>query len=249
MLVKEGAVYDKIKMEIKGVHMKDSTIPGNIVKDAAAEMERVIKNVMTGSGMDLTHILKRTIEVEQSIIDSIRNSETTYFKRIKIKDRASYKLGAEKLKEGDVDKTNFRHYTCWETCFAPIYGHQPPPPYSAISIPLNLPTRTSVQSWLASLEDQAFAARFATWLASNNMAMIGQIHLPIEFCQNNGIPKELAPIVDVKRIVLTLTRSFRNVVESHGFFSKPETMFLEQVILHEPIQGNHDGQSQNRHSS
>ena len=235
-LVKEGAVYDKIKMEIKGVHMKDSTVPGEIITEAFKEMERVITDIMAGKGADLTHILRKAIAIESSIINSIRAGETTYFKRIQIKDRGSYKLGAEKLKEGEADKTNFRHYTCWETCFAPIYSSYPPPPYSAISIPLNIPTKRAVTEWLSSLPDQAFAQRFASWLASNGMTTVGLLHLPIGFCQNNGIPKEIASIVDVKRIVLTLTRSFRNIIESHGYFLKPEMMVSEQVILHDKPQ-------------
>lgn len=237
MLVKEGSVYSKIKMEIKGVHMKDSTVPGNIIKDAADEMERIIVDVMEGRGADLEGILRKTVDVEQEVIRSLLSGETTYFKRIKIKDRASYKLGAEKLKEGDVDKTNFRHFTCWEKCFAPIYGIQPPPPYSAISIPLNLPTKTAVLTWLAGLEDQGFANRFADWLKSNNMSRVGQLHLPIEFCQNNGIPKELIPVLDSKRIVLTLTRSFRNIIEAHGYFSKPEMLISEQVSFSKTEEG------------
>lgn len=231
MLVKEGQVYDKIKMEIKGVHMKDSTVPGNIIKDAATDMREIIEGVMAGKGLDLASLLKKTIDTEQLLIKSLLSGEVTYFKRIKIKDRAAYKLGAEKLKEGEADKTNYRHYTCWETCFAPIYGSIPPPPYSAISVPLNLPSKTALLKWLSGLEDRAFAARFSAWLDSNNMARIGQIHLPIEFCQNNGIPKELIPVLDVKRIVLTLTRVYRNMVETFGYFSKPSMMISEQVVL------------------
>lgn len=227
MMVKEGSVYKDIEMEIKGVHMKDSTVPKDIIKGAHAEMERVIRTIMDGNKISLTTILRNTVEMERRIMASLAKGETTYLKRMKIKEKAAYKNGGD----DGVDKTNYRHYTCWEQVFAPIYGHQPAPPYQAVSVPLTLDSVTSVKQWLASIEDRDFAARMASWMEAHKITSLSQLHLPMSHCQNFGIPKELSAILDSKRIVLALTKSYRNVVESHGYFSKSETMFCEQFAV------------------
>ena len=227
MIVKEGAVYKDIKMEIKGVHMKDSTVPNNITSASAAEMERIIRAIMAGERLSLQEILNKTIAMEQDILTSIHRGETKYLKRIRIKERTAYKNGG-KLEVGEYDRTNFRYFTLWDMVFAPTYGTIPPPPYSAVTIPINLPNQTAVKAWLAGLQDQSFAQRFKLWMDQHGITTIGQLMLPIEHCQNNGVPSELHGVLDSNRIALALTRSFRNVVESHGFFTKPDTLLCHQ---------------------
>lgn len=230
MLVKEGNVYKDIKMEIKGVHMKDSTVPKNIITAAASQMERVIRTVMAGNKLSLMEIVNEATIIENNIIESIKKGETTYLRRIQIKDKSSYKNEIEKYNDkGErIDVTNYRHYTCWQRCFAAKYGNAETPPFSAVTIPLKLTNASATNSWLNSLEDKEFASNFAEWMTDHKITSLTQLHIPIAFCQNHGVPPELIPILDVKRVVLALTRSFRNIVESHGLFPKSETMLTEQ---------------------
>lgn len=230
MLVKEGNVYADIKMEVKGVHMKDSTVPKNIIQGAANAMEAIIRQVMAGGKLSLYNILNKAMDAERDILNSLERGETTYLKRLQIKSKESYKDREVKLnaKGESIDQTNFRHYTCWERCFADKYGHYEPPPYTSVTIPIILTSAKNTSEWLNGLPDQTFAKNFVEWMEDHNIRVLTQIHIPIAHCVNFGIPEELKPILDRKRIVLGLTRSFRNVVESHGFFSKAEMMFVEQ---------------------
>jgi hypothetical protein len=225
MAVKEGSVYKDIKMEIKGVHMKDSTLPVEITASAADEMERIIRNIIANQEVSLVESTQRTMEVERNIYNSIVAGETKFLKRIRIKDRSAYKNVAE----GDeLDKSNYRHYVLWKEVFAKHYGDIPPPPYQAVSIPLSIKNKTAMINWLNGLENKVFAADFAAWMERNEMQKIGQIHIPIDFCNNHGIPKELIPVLDATRVILSSTRSFRNILESLGLFSKPDLLIMEQ---------------------
>lgn len=226
MIVKEGSVYKDIKMEIKGVHMKDSTLPKEITSGSAKLMEKIIRKVMDGEELDLNETIDEVVSVEKRINHSVITGQTEFLKRIRIKDRSAYKVVA---KEGELDKSNYRHYVLWEEVFAKHYGSIPQPPYQAISIPLNLPNKTAVVRWLGGLENRVFAADFADWLNRNGMITMQQIHLPIDYCNNHGVPKELIPVVDVLRITLTTTKSYRNILESLGFFSKKDRMIMTQV--------------------
>lgn len=236
MAVKEGQVYDKLKMEIKGVHMKDSTVPKNIIKGAADEMKAIIERIMEGRQLSLYDILNKTMDVENEIESSLKQGETTYLKRLQVKPRSSYKEKTEEEKKfnakgEEIDHTNHRHYTCWERCFVPhsknCHSYEAPP-YQAVTIPILLTSATTTNQWLSGLENRAFAEAFASWMVDHGIKTLSQLHIPIGHCQNFGIPEELTPILDFKRIILGLTRSYRNVVESHGFYSKPEMMFSEQ---------------------
>ena len=234
MMVKEGNVYKDIKMEIKGVHMKDSTLPRNITKGAAELMEKIIRTVMNGEKLSVYDTLNAAMDVEREILDSLERGETTYLKRLQIKPKESYKEKVDvKLNaEGKaIDHTNYRHYTCWEQCFAKHAKNcnsYEPPPYTSVTIPLTLTNASSVVTWLNNLENKEFAESFRKWMDSNCMKVLTQLHIPIAHCQNFGIPEELRPVLDRKRIVLALTKSYRNVLESLGLFSKPELMFVEQ---------------------
>lgn len=223
-LVKEGGVFEKIKMEIKGVHLKDSTVTKEIIKQAHARMETIITTIMAGNKISLNDLIEELIEIEQGIAQSILKGESKYLRRIRLKDRDSYKNVAE---EGDIERSNYRHYTLWQRAFAGTYGKIPPPPYLAITVPLDLPNRTVVAEWLNGLENRDFADNFRGWLDEHNMVKIGAIHLPIDYCRAHGVPKELHPVIDIKRSILALTKAHRNILESAGFFPKFETTLSE----------------------
>lgn len=221
-LVKEGNVYKDISMEIKGVHMKDSTVPTNIIEGAAKEMEAIIRTVMDGKRIDLEGLVRRTAEMERNILKSIYKGETTYLRRFKIKEHNSYKL--------EKEKSPYQYYTLWETAFAPVYGKAPAPPYNAVRIPLNLKNATAIKDWFDRMPNQDVAEKVRAWFNDNNKATITNFPIPEDHCKNHGVPEELKIIIDSRKIVLTLTKSYRNILESLGYFTKQELMVHEQVL-------------------
>ena len=220
MMVKEGNVYKELKMEIKGVHMKDSSVPTNIIKGAAAEMKQILLSVMAGESISLLALLKRAADVERDILASIYKGETKYLKRIKIKEEKAYAL--------DGKHSPYQFYTMWEECLAPFYASTPPPPYQAVRLPLDLPNKLAVKTWLDTLPNREFAQRMAKCMTDNGKAMIGSLPIPMEHCTSYGVPDELKPILDSRKIVLSLTKSYRNTLESLGFYSKRDLLISEQ---------------------
>lgn len=226
MKVKEGGVYSDIKMEIKGVHMKDSSLPVNIIESAAKEMEFVIREVMAGKKLSLLDMIHKTAALEREIVRSVFAGETNYLKRVNIKERKAYKV-----REGSdtaIDMTPYQYYTLWERAFAPTHGSCKEPPYVAVRIPLNLQNPSQVQSWLARLENQHFAQAFAGWMTDNNKKLIKSLPIPIDHCSSHGVPPELKAVIDTRKIVLSLTKSYRNILESMGYFSKKDMLIMEQ---------------------
>ena len=227
MMVKEGNVYPDIKMEIKGVHMKDSTVPTNIIKGAAKRMEEVIRTVMAGKEISLQEVIQETANVERDILASIYKGETTYLKRFKVKEAAAYK--------DEPERSPYQYYTFWEEAFSGKYGKSPKPPYNAVRIPLDLPNRTSIKDWFDNMKDREVAAAIQKWFVDNNKQTLQSFPIPTENCKSHGIPEELRMILNARKIVLTLTKSYRNILESLGYFPKADFLVCEQINMAEPI--------------
>lgn len=228
VLVKEGSVYKDIKMEIKGVHMKDSTVPSNIISGAASEMESIVRQVMRGEDISLKEKIQATAKVEQDILASLYQGESTYLKRFKIKEEAAYKKGG--------DESPYQYYTLWQTVFAPTYGDAPPPPYNAVRIPLDLPNKTALKEWFDKMPNRELANRFMKWMADNQKAGITSFPIPTQHCASKGVPEELKMVMNSRKIVLTLTKSYRNTLESLGYFPKNDLLVSEQLALPQPVQ-------------
>lgn len=225
ILVKEGNVYKDIKMEIKGVHMKDSTVPTNIIDGAAEEMETIIRAIMDGKSISLTEKIMTTASVERSILQSLSMGESTYLKRFRIKEATSYKEGP--------DASPYQYYDLWQKCFAPVYGPAPPPPYDAVRIPLDMPNKTAFKEWIENMPNRQIAEAIAKWFTDNNKTVLTSFPIPTTHCASFGVPEELKMIMDSRKIVLALTKSYRNVLESLGYYLKKNLMVCEQLI--EPI--------------
>lgn len=219
MKVKEGHVFRDIDMEIKGVHLKDSSIDTGLIKEGSALMEKILRTVMSGKKIEIIPYLKELSQREQELIHAIRNNDLRYMKRTKIKDKSAYSKGPE--------LSPYQFYLMWEECFEKKYGPAPPPPYTALRIPVQLKNRTQITEWLAGMEDREVATRLAEWIKKFNKKTMTSIPVPMDLCVAQGLPLELQSIMDMKRIILALTKSRRIVMESLGVFAKSEQLFHE----------------------
>lgn len=214
--VKEGNVWKDIKMEIKGVHLKDSSIETELVQESSEIMEEILRTVMAGNKISIFNHLKRLADRERYLISAIQNNDLRYMKRTKIKDKSAYSKGPE--------QSPYQFYQMWQECFESKYGPTQPPPYTALRIPVNLKNKTQLKEWLSSIEDRDTASKIGIWLEKNNKKTLTSIPLPMDVLRSKGVPKELIPIMDTKRVILALTKSRRIVLESLGYF--PKTDFL-----------------------
>lgn len=219
MKVKEGSVYKDLKMEIKGVHMKDSSVPAQIIKSAAQDMRMIIETIIAGKSIRLSDIVQKAASIEREILRSIDAGEVTYLKKTKIKEKGAYKDVAE--------RSPYQYYTLWQKCFAKTYASAPKPPYQAVRLPLDLPSQTSLRNWIASIENEDVKRGLSEFFLETGRGPIRSFPVPMEHCTMNGFPGELKAVLDTKKIILTLTKSYRNILESLGFFLKRDTLIID----------------------
>lgn len=219
MLVKEGNVYDRVKYEFKGVHMKSSAVPRELVEDGHALAKRVSETVEANGKISLHETLKHVADIERSIIASINRSESRYFRRLKVKPKDTYSQ--------DPTRSNYRHHTYWQNIWAPKYGNAPEPEYVTYVVPTILKGPSMLKPWIMGIQDPELKARLAKDMLERDRKQMKTMYLPSGLVTSYGIPPEIMQIVDVRRIVLDMTKIHRMILETIGFTIKRNMMIHE----------------------
>lgn len=217
--VKEANVFKDIEMEIKGVHLKNSAAPKSLIAEAHEGMKKILTTVMDNQKISLMDKIDETLAVERRIHQSILKSEVTYFKTSRIKNSEAYS-------KSELESP-YQFHTFWNMIFAEKYGQVELPPYTVIKIPTTLVNKTAVKKWLESITDAAVASRLAEWMVKHRKKDLPTIYISQSYVQAFGLPQEIIPVIDIKRIILDLTNVNRMVLESLGYFVKSDWLISD----------------------
>lgn len=217
--MQEGNVYNKLDYEIKGVHLKNSALPKEVIKAAHDKMKAILYTIMDNKPILLRDEIKEVIALENKYREDISSNKEYYFRKTTIKDVTSYKL--------EEDKCPYWHYKLWCNVFEPKYGQISAPPYRSFILPLTINNKTDMAIWLAKIEDRELSDRLANFIKSTNKETIRTINISEDYTRAFGIPKEILMVLDIKRIILDLTLSRRIIIDSLGFTPKTDMLFSE----------------------
>jgi hypothetical protein len=211
----EGNVFEKHKMEIKGVYLKSSNLPGIINKKAQEMMKRITDEVMTigkenPRPISIKKYIKEVADIERLIVDSIKNGETYFLKSSSIKDAQSYS------KEGN--ESPYKHHLFWNEVFGNKYGIVPEPPYSTIKVSTIIENRTDLKKWLDSIQDPTIKNKIENWISRTGKDSFGTFNLPTQVLKNTGIPIEITGIINYKKIIIDLCSIFYLILETLGVY-------------------------------
>jgi hypothetical protein len=207
----EGNVFKDYEKEIKGVHLKSSNAPKEIIKDAEKLMIALMNTVIEGKKISIREVLTHIANKERSIVESIRLGKHEYFRMGQIKTSDSYKEGEK--------ASPYQQYLLWNKVFAPKYGDIQEPPYLTVKISTELNTPTNTKEWINSIQDKGIANRLEEWLDKSNRKTFGSTFmLPEQIISTNGIPEEILLAIDIRRIVLDCSRIYYIILETLGIF-------------------------------
>lgn len=221
-VMQEGSVYKEPSLEIKGVHLKNSAAPPELIKRAHLMVTEILTTIANNKPFYLREYYLQVLEIEKNIMASMRRGEVTYYKRSKVKNAEAYSLPPE--------KSNYQHYQFWIDVMQDRHGRIDPPPYDVVVVPTNMQNKTAVQNWLDNMEDREQAERYTKWLVKTGKKEVNTFYLPLTWVTANGIPNELRPIVNVEKITLNLTLVFRIILESIGFFPKSDVLLSQYEV-------------------
>ncbi len=207
----EGNLYAEQKEEIKGVHLKSSNAPRQVMAKAKAMMIEIMDTIMQEKQLSIVKYLDEIAALEHDIKDSIMVRQSyEYFRSGQIKNAESYTLPPE--------KSNYAHYLFWNATFGVKYGMMAEPPFGTIKISVDLDSPTKVRAWLAGMADQELAARILSWMTSFGKKAISTFHVPEQVIQSIGIPKEILEKVSVRKIQIDTVNVFYILLESMGYY-------------------------------
>jgi hypothetical protein len=218
--IQEGNVYKKPDFEIKGVHLKNSASPVEVIKDATGLMEKLLLDIYAGKKIRLAEVIKHIADLEKTIIKSLLTGEVTYYKRSKVKSKESYSQ--------DEDQSNFKWHKFWQLVFQPTYGEIPLPPYSVLKVPTTVTNITGYKEWLDKIDNDSFKQALMGWMASRNKVDLPTLYIPMDYVLARGMPKEALAVLDAEKIVLDLTSTYRLILGSLGFYGKTNMSLTAQ---------------------
>lgn len=219
MSVKEGGVFKKNKYEIKGVHLKSSASPLEIVGVSQKRMTDLLEEIQAGQDIDPYAEIKRVADLERKIIESVRNGEATYLKKMFIKSPTSYAK--------PPTESPYRYHTLWNEVFGPSYSEVDLPPYLVLKLPMITETKRKMVQWLDTFKDQTIAQRYRKYLDSNGKTEIKTMYMSKDYVEAYGFPQEIRDAINIKKVILDLTVIDRMYLETIGIRPKPDTLFSE----------------------
>lgn len=221
--VREGNVYAKRKLEIKGVHLRNSTVPIESIEAGFALMDEILEKASNGEKLYLKEIINNVIRIENVITDYISRGDTLYLVSGRINAEDSYNEGR--------DKSPYQRHVMWEEVFAPKYGALPLPPYSTVKIPLDLPNKTSLKNWVAGMEDRVLADRMDKWLTRLDKTALNNVYFNSDWLYANGFPEEIKDIINLEAVVMNMTKQLRLILESCNLVLNPDELVRDQFDL------------------
>ena len=210
MAAQEGNVYEKLKMEIKGVHLKSSNVPKEVMNKAEQMMTDIVKDIMSNKKISLRHYLTQVADVEREVKRSVLAGEPTYFRKGQIKIPQAYTKSAE--------ESPYQYHMFWQEVFAPKYGFTSEPPYGCLKISVYLVSRSSLRKLVASIKDKALALRLENWLNKMEKNGIQSLLISEEALRVSGMPEEIASVMDMRKIIFDVTSVFYIILETMGFY-------------------------------
>lgn len=202
MSMREGNVYEELKLEIKGVELRGSTAPRHILKAAEKMMEGILHTVDRSEKLVAHELLTTVAGYEMDTINSIMAGEYQYLKSAQIK----------------PESNKMPHHELWQDVFAPKYGDSVYPPYPCVKVTTELTNKTLLREWVDNMEDRELAARLSAWLIKYNRKDLKTMYLPTLAIKGKGLPQEIQDAANVRKLAYQINSGFYRILESTGLY-------------------------------
>lgn len=200
--IREGNVFEKYDLDLKGVQLRGSSAPKEVLDGIRNMIDTILNTVDRGEKLNAYELIKYVAEYECHVIRSVNKGEYGYLRSSTIKQ----------------DGNKVQHNDLWKKVFERKYGSAGELPIPVVKLSLDLPNKTSLRNWIDSIEDKQIAKDMAEWLDANNRNDFKTTYLPYQVVRTSGIPKELRDISDIKKIVYDTCSGFYYVLEACGLF-------------------------------
>lgn len=219
--IQEGNVYKETDLEIKGVHFIGSALEQSIIKGVHQMMKDINKTIVTGNKVSIIEYAEKVSRMEKNIIKRINEQDISIFRLEKIKEASAYKQ--------EKDKSAYLNHILWSDIFKDKYGDPGQPTYMVVKIPTILSKDKDFNKFLDDIEDPVIKDKFIKFTKKYHKKNLGTFRPPMATIETSGIPKEIFPYIDKKRIVTDSLNSAYMVLETIGYYKKPGMTVTESL--------------------
>ena len=209
VVAREGNVYSRSKLELKGKTLRDSKIPDSLRKELKNMINDVLDDIQKGNGIRVLDYLNRVGNLERRIMNEIIRGSSDYLTRERIQEKATYRL---------PKSSNYYYYDLWQNVFADKYGPITTLPAACVKVSLPITNKTMTREWVASIKDKDIATRLDAYLKTTKRDVLSMILVPLEITANSGIPIEIIEIMNMRKIIYASMEGFYLVLESIGYY-------------------------------
>lgn len=219
----EGLIYASPEFELKGARYHAGAANIELVDELHTLMENNLTNLNKGIKINRGELIDIMLRVENDIKDSLDRTENVYFKRTRIKSAEEYKT---------PDSSVYAMHTLWNEVFGDTHGQAPDPTYMAYKVDLEYPR--GFDGFLASLSPKQRRG-FDVWRNKHNKkddAFPTYFTVPIDNFLKYGLPDELKPYANIRKIVSFTLDAHRLNLQSMGIMTDKGdggTMLIEMM--------------------
>ena len=208
----EGNVYKEMSLDKKGVHLRNSNSPQEIIEHAEDIMKRLFYLYNEDNKkIKVIDLLREVADVERDIYKNVREGGIKYFRRAQIKNPESYKDTPDR-------ESPYVHYLFWNATFGKYYGEVSEPPYSAVNVKLDISSAKATEDWLAGFENQDLANAIRENLKQRGKDKVSSVSVPLELFLEKPLPKEIVDHVAIRELISNICSPYYIAFEAVGLF-------------------------------
>lgn len=202
---KEGNVFKKTKLDVKGVALKSSKLPKEIREASDSWYRELMERINNNVRLTPQQVMSLPAYVEHTILERLESGDPTFYRNAKIKPKDGY---------ANPMSSDYLYYELWNDVFAQDLGTIEAPPVFGKKVSVNL-TKNNMEDWLATLP-APMAVRFREWVLKTGKMNYKQIIVPVDACVDGKIPEIFRPIIDRNKLLQGLTEQFYIMLECFG---------------------------------
>jgi hypothetical protein len=219
-IIEELIVREKPNISVSGVNLHATNIPKKYKEKLDNMIEKIMFSLMNGEMIDEYEFLGEIAKTELEIIDTIKHNPSEVLKFEKIKGEKQYSL--------PWNRSNYFHYKLYKEVFASKYGDVDETPIATLKLPLKFDKVKDIREWVKNNFSNKFMAdKFIDILDKSKKQSLGNLKIPHSIASVKGVPEELIPLINYRRIVLDNMKAFYIMLEAIGVYIREDRLLIE----------------------
>ncbi len=204
----EGTTYTKPALEVKGVGLRSSNMPVDILNEFHNTLISITKTVSDGDKINLGEIIQRVADHEHRITAELLSGDYKHLNTGTTKDKGGY--------VNPLGQAYF-HHLLWEECFSDKYGHAGELPYGHFKLKVVLNNKTDISEWVESIKDPTIKFKVEAFFSKYKRTKMNVINLPESILEQFGVPIEFIPLINVREASYAAVKPYYLLLDSLGF--------------------------------